>query len=504
MDWLRSRTIATPSKTALIIEDDCWSYDELNGLVNNMVASLASKGVHRGQFAAALMSSSLEYVCLIHALARLGAVLVPLNTRLTSAELAWQIRHVGGEHLIHDSSMSSRVGQLAGELPGIGYIPVSGLLSPTLSPAIEPDRERGLEDLQAIIFTSGTTGHPKGALMTYANQFYSASASAFRLGLRPEDRWLSCLPLYHVGGLAVILRSCLYGTTVVLQERFNVDQIKDAFLNQRINLVSLVPTMLHRLLDPEQRTVWPASLRLVLLGGAAASADLISRCQRLKIPVATTYGLTEAASQVTTLMPAGVLRKPGSVGKPLMFASVRIVGEQGEACPAGQYGEIAVSGPMVMAGYFNDVEASAKALRNGELFTGDIGYLDEDGDLWVVQRRSDVINTGGENVYPAEVETVLAQYPGVAQACVVGIDDAEWGQLVVAMVAPKPKENLDKKQLERFCRQKLASYKLPREFVFVSRLPQTASGKIHRQAVAQTMSEHPAQLVEDGNALRSN
>ena len=239
--------------------------------------------------------------------------------------------------------------------------------------------------------------------------------------------------------------------------------------------------MLYRLL--KEGTRWPATLRLVLLGGAAAAPQLLAEAATAGVPVATTYGLTEAASQVATMLPAGVRRKPGSVGRPLFFTEIRIVNEEEEAQPAGSYGEVVVAGPTVMAGYYRNAAATAETLRDGKLYTGDIGYLDEEGDLWLVQRRSDIIVSGGENVYPVEVETVLRQHPAVEAACVVGVPDPEWGEAVAAMVAPRPERAVTPEELLAFCRERLAGYKLPRHLRLAAQLPQTASGKVARREV---------------------
>jgi O-succinylbenzoic acid--CoA ligase len=257
--------------------------------------------------------------------------------------------------------------------------------------------------------------------------------------------------------------------------------------------------MLHRLL--ETRTHWPATLRLILLGGAAADPDLIHRANQLPrrspftihhslftIPlIAPTYGLSEAASQVATLLPTEAQAKPGSVGKPLLFTTIHIADEQGQTLPAGEIGEVVVQGPTVMSGYWQNAEATTKTIRDGELFTGDLGYLDEDGDLWLVQRRSDLIVTGGENVYPAEVENVLKQHPAVAAACVVGIPHPQWGQQVSALIVPQPGYQPTPEQLTTFARQHLAGYKIPRHIQFTDHLPQTASGKIERRTVQKQL-----------------
>jgi O-succinylbenzoic acid--CoA ligase len=229
-----------------------------------------------------------------------------------------------------------------------------------------------------------------------------------------------------------------------------------------------------------------SNLRLALLGGAAAYPDLVQRALAEGVPVAPTYGLTEAASQVATMRPEETACKPGSVGKPLLFTSVSIWGDEGPL-PPGVPGEIVVNGPTVMSGYINDVEATERVLRPEGLRTGDIGYLDEDGDLWLLDRRVDLIVSGGENVYPAEVERVLLQHPGVAAVCVAGIPHPEWGQQVAAVVVPREKGRLEAADLLAFGRSHLAGYKQPRQIMFADKLPLTSSGKIQRREVARLL-----------------
>jgi len=324
-------------------------------------------------------------------------------------------------------------------------------------------------------------------MLTFGNHLWSANASAYRLGLQTNDRWLSSLPLYHVGGLAVVFRSCLYGTAIVLHSRFDIDAFEASLEEDAVTITSLVPTMLQRLLNARHNRPWPASLRLVLLGGAAAPPELLEQCQAEHLPVTTTYGLTEAASQVATPSLADMLRKPASVGRPLMFTRMRIVDETGATLPPGELGEVIVQGPTVMAGYYCNPQATARTLRDGWLYTGDIGYLDEEGDLWLVQRRSDIVITGGENVYPTEIEAALRRHPAVADACVVGVPDREWGQRVAAMVQLRPSQKLTEAEMADFLREHLAGYKRPRLIEFVESLPQTASGKIERRTIAERL-----------------
>ncbi len=490
VDWLRSRAAVTPERPALYFRGKVIRYGELDQQVEGLAASLWQAGVRPGTRVAALLSNSPAYVALIHGLARLGAVLVPLNPRLVAQELAWPLALTGADFLVSESQTEAVAAAAAP--PGCRRLDAHTLLAQT-APAGEAPWRQGtpLEQIQAIVFTSGTSGRPTGAMLTFGNHFWSATASLYRLGLREDDRWLSCLPLYHVGGLAVVFRCCLYGIPLVLHAHFDVDAFRASLKADGVTLTSLVPTMLHRLLTGSggggPRGGFPASLRLILLGGAAASAELLTHCRDEGIPVATTYGLTEAASQVATQRPQESRHKPGSVGRPLMFITVQVVDEGGKVLPPGEAGEIRVQGPTVMAGYYQDPEATARTLRDGWLHTGDIGYLDEDGDLWLLQRRSDVIVSGGENIYPAEVEAALRQHPAVEEACVVGVPDPEWGERVAAMVQLRPGQQLTPAELDTFLQPRLAGYKRPRLLAFVESLPQTASGKIARRTVAEML-----------------
>jgi o-succinylbenzoate---CoA ligase len=497
IDWLFATAQVRPAAPALIYEEQVWTYTELDNRVAFVAAWLASLGIRGGEHLGVLMTNSPDYVCLIHAAARLGAVLIPLNARLTPAELQWQVEKVRLKLLIYAESTAEK----------------AQTITSCKTVDIAQDKERygslttgtrniDLKAVQAIVFTSGTTGQPKGAKITFGNQFWSATASSWRLGVLPNDHWLLCLPLYHVGGMAIVLRCCLYGTTIILQNGFDLETMRAALEKHPVTLVSLVPTMLYRLMEAD--VTFPDSLRMVLLGGAAATPELVKKCIERNIPVATTYGLTEATSQVATLLPEDVPQKPGSVGKPLMFTSIRILDEHGSSPRPGKYGEIVVSGPTVMAGYFEHEDK--KTLRDGELYTGDIGYLDKDGDLWIVQRRSDLIVSGGENVYPAEVETILRLHPAIEDACVVGTPSAEWGQQVTAAIVLKANTFATADDLIQFCRSKLAGYKCPRRVAFFDRLPQTASGKIHRQAVAERLAQQaeadPAPQPDNENTLK--
>ncbi|MDW8214424.1 MAG: o-succinylbenzoate--CoA ligase [Roseiflexaceae bacterium] len=457
-DWLSAQALARPDGAALIIGAATLTYRALHEQTAAFAARLAAAGVERGMVVGVLLSNRLEAALAVHAAPRLGVTLALLNTRLTPAELDGQVRAAECRVLVCERDTLSAALALPSAPRVLCVDPVD---DPRLTPinrlsgdsAAYRESDIDLDAPFAIIFTSGTTGTPRGAVLTYRAFFASAMASAYRIGVLPHDRWLCVLPIYHVGGLSILLRSCLYGTAVDLWRRFDAPAILERLRSAPVTLISLAPTMLYRLLEQPDAAP-PPHLRLVLLGGAAASPDLLERALEAGWPIATTYGLTEAASQVATALPEEVRRKPGSVGRPLIFTRVRVVDKQGRDQPPGVYGDILVQSPTLMRGYLGAAPLDADAWFP----TGDIGYLDADGDLWVVQRRSDLIISGGENIYPAEVEQVLRQHPAVADIAVVGVPSAEWGQQVgAAIVLRDPTVSIE--EILAFSRTRLAGYK---------------------------------------------
>ena len=489
-DWLTARASASPSKDFLIIGSQRLTFGEAHRRAQALCNSLqVHASVQPADRVALLMPAGRPYVLSLLALMRAGALVVPLNTRLTPTELQWQLKNTACRLVIchqRTSALAARIGDSDGAL--MTFDELARQQQEDILPPMP--RSFALDDDLAIIHSSGTSGRPKGAVLTYGNLYQSALSSAYRLGVLPDDRWLCPLPLYHVGGLSVILRSLLYGTAVELMPtpQFDVDALNRVLTQRPITLVSLAPTMLRRLLDA-RRQAWNPKLRLVLLGGEASSPELLACCRQANIPIAATYGLTEASSQVATAPPRQTRQKPASVGKSLLFTQVRIIDRQGRDAPPKALGEILVKGPTIMRGYDGDPTATRRALRNGWLHTGDIGYWDEDGDLCVVQRRSDLILTGGENVYPREVENALRRHPAIEEAIVVGMTDAEWGQRVAAAIQVKHGKTLSPQDVMRFARQELAGYKIPRQIRFVDTFPRTASGKIQRQAVRKGFDE---------------
>jgi O-succinylbenzoic acid--CoA ligase len=332
------------------------------------------------------------------------------------------------------------------------------------------------DTVMTIIYTSGTTGKPKGVLLTYGNHWSSAVGSALNIGFRENDCWLACLPLFHVGGLSILLKSVIYGMRVVLMEKVDAAALNQAIQERGVTILSVVTKVLTDMVRCLGEGAYPKALRCVLLGGGPAPKPLLEECMKKAIPVYQTYGMTETASQVCTLSSDYMLTKVGSAGKPLFFCQLRIEAN-GEAAPADVPGEIVVKGPNVAKGYFKrDVY-----LEDGWLRTGDIGYVDQEGFLYVLDRRSDLIISGGENIYPAQIEEVLLAHPDIEEAGVVGRKDETWGQAPVAFVRKAERSLVTEEELLMFCSKRLARYKIPQEIQFVDELPRNASNKLLRR-----------------------
>ncbi|MBL8046444.1 MAG: AMP-binding protein, partial [Anaerolineales bacterium] len=321
-DWLNHRAALTPERLALVTSGARWTFRELNERVSGAAVWLQTLGVQSGERVAVLARNSANYVVLVHAISRAGAVLVPLNTRLTPAELAWQINHLSVKLLLTDDAHTQTADALAQPTP-LRVESLSQDFTHHVSRFTFHATSFSLDSIHSILFTSGTTGQPKGAQLTFGNHWWSAVGSALNLGLHADDVWLACLPLFHVGGLSILLRGVIYGIPVVVHESFDAVAVNAAIAAERVTIISVVSAMLQRMLEVGFGAQ-PTSLRCILLGGGPAPRPLLEACAERGLPVVQTYGLTEAASQVATLAPEDALRKLGSAGKPLMPTELKI------------------------------------------------------------------------------------------------------------------------------------------------------------------------------------
>ena len=405
--WLSRAARRRPDRAAV----NELSYAELDAAASGGARTLDARGARAGDRVAIALPPGVDFAVALHAIWRLGAVAVPVDLRDPDAPRA-------GAEVVVDAPLQDAGGD---------------------APLLDT---HDLDAVAAIIHTSGSTGAPKPIALSFGNWLWSALGSGVALGVDPDERWLSALPLTHVGGLSIVVRSAIYATTALVHERWDTEHVLRALREDGVTLVSLVPTTLARLLDAGLRE--PRALRTVLLGGAPIPPALAERARAAGVAVTETYGLTEATSQVTT------------GGPPLFCTRVRIADD----------GEIVVSGPTVAGGR--------------DLHTGDLGELDEHGRLRVTGRKADTIVTGGENVAPAEVEAVLAEHPAVAEAAVYARPDPEWGEAVVATVVLRDGAHAGADELCAHAAARLAPYKVPKAIAFAEALPRTASGKLLR------------------------
>ncbi len=476
-DVLADRVAATPDRLALVdaASGETWSYVDLDATVGNLAEQFVAAGVTGGDRVPLLIETSVEAVRAIHALTRVGAIPAPLDVTLDPDELRRRVEVVDANHLVCVADIEKAAITAAGRSVDPIALGDADRVPPVRSHGASeiPETERAPDDPAVAMFTSGTTGPAKAVILTGRNLRASAVASAFRLGVTPEDRWLCPLPIYHMGGLAPVLRSALYGTAVVIQQGFDPERTARVTHEHDVTGISLVPTVLHRMFEADASLA--PSLRFVLLGGAAAADSLIDACEKRGVPVYPTYGTTETASQVATATPEEAFEHEGTVGQPLLETEVRIV-DDGTEQSVGETGEIVVEGPTVTPGYLG---GDGSAFCSHGLRTGDLGYRDEEGRLYVVGRADDLIVTGGENVPAGEVEATLREHPEVGDAAVVGLDDEEWGERVAALVVPA----VDTDGLRVFCRERLAGFKTPKAIESAPALPRTPSGTVDREAV---------------------
>ena len=461
-DWLAARAEQDPSGLCLIADGERVSFADLDEQVARAAGALVAAGVRNGSRVALWGAHDLATIRAMWAIPRAGAVLLPLNTRLTEREAS---------HQVVDAAVSLVLGHSRQPALGIRSVDLDELAAGRPYRGEPPH----VDAPHSVVYTSGTGGDPKGVVLTWANFEAAAAASAEVLQHSRKDRWLAVLPLYHVGGMSILIRSARQGGAVVL-DWFEPGRVAAHLREDHITLVSLVPTMLFRLLEVDPGPF--PDLRAVLLGGGPVSEALLARAAAGRVPVLSTYGLTEAASQVATVPLAAALARHRAV-EPVPGMELRIVDVNGGEVAAGTAGGVQIRGAAVSPGYLHDRLRSPGAWFT----TGDLGRLDGDHRLEILGRADDMIITGGENVYPVEIEAALEDHPAVVEAAVFGIEDPEWGQIVAAcVVAP----DLAQPDLDRFVRSRLAGFKIPTRWSFVSTIPRTGLGKIDRARLRDT------------------
>ncbi len=486
-----------PERIALIEGDRKVTYSEYNRLVNRYANGLQNLGVKPGDHVAVWMYNSIELTALMFAITKAGATAVPLNFRYTAQDAAYVIDQSDAVAVAAGPEFTDLLAKIRQELPKVrSYILSAGSLGEgslsleALQQASdrEPIHPVDMLDPAIILYTSGTTGQPKGAVLSHLAVVTNALTMPMVAGFRSGDVYLNAVPLFHVGFICFFLAHILVGGSVVIMRAFDPAGAARAIESHKVTTVWFVPTMAISFLSQEGFADYDfSSLRIWNSGGAILPTELRARIMRSfpKARINDVFGMTETASVTTLLPPEDGLRKTACVGLPIPTVEVRVVDEEDRDVPEGTPGEIAYRGPTIMTEYYKMPEATARAMRNGWFHAGDVVRQDEEGFVYVLDRKTDMIISGGENIYPREVEEVLFQHPAVLEVAVIGVADEHWGEAVKAVVALKPGQEASAEELISFCADRLARYKKPRSVEFVPALPRNASGKVLKTSLRQ-------------------
>ncbi|MFC8127389.1 o-succinylbenzoate--CoA ligase [Streptomyces sp. NPDC057302] len=488
--WPARRARKTPHRTALTHEGRTISYADLHTRVLRLAHALRARGVRRGDRVAYLGPNHPAFLETFFATGTLGAVFVPLNTRLTASELAYQLADAGARTLIHSPTHAGAVAELRQAAIQVDLVVEVGAdyeeFTAHSAPAEEPlDEAVGGDDVCLLMYTSGTTGRPKGAMLTHANLTWNAVNVLIDADLTTDTVALVSAPLFHAAALGMLtLPTLLKGGHCVLVESFDPAQTLGLVERHRVNTMFGVPTMYEHLTrEPRWQGADLSSLRILMCGGAPVPTPLIEAYAKRGLAFQQGYGMTEAAPGVLYLDAEHAERKAGSAGVPHFFTDVRVVRPDLSPAAIGETGEVLVRGPHVTAGYWQLPDESAAAFADGWFRTGDAARVDDDGFVTIADRLKDMIISGGENIYPAEVESALLAHPDVVECAVIGVPDARWGEVPRAVVVAREGTDPAPDDVLGFLSGRLAKYKIPKSVVSVRALPRTASGKLHKPSL---------------------
>ncbi|MGD0623709.1 MAG: long-chain fatty acid--CoA ligase [Thermodesulfobacteriota bacterium] len=496
MNWsyvLERNAEEFPDKEAIVFGEQRSTYKGLQGRVDALAKGLQELGITRGDIVGILLLNCPEYMEITFAVNKLGGIWLPLNYRLASAELAYILNHSEAKMLISEAEFDPVIRGVRQDIPGVkkficlgkevprGWESYDLLLEANRGGKV-PHASVELDDLHRLMYTSGTTAHPKGVMITYGNLYWKNISHIMMFNITPEDKTLVVGPLYHVGGMDLPATGTLYaGGSLVILRKFEPIPVLEAIHKERATNTWFAPTMVNMLFqEPTFDRYDVSSIRFIIDGGEKMPLPLINKIKE-KFPkawFADAYGLTETVSGDTFLSRDQMIKKIGSVGKPVVQLRVRVVDEEGKDVPAGALGEIVLRGPKVFKGYWKNPEATVEAIKNGWFHTGDIGTLDAEGYLYIVDRKKDIIISGGENIASLEVERVIYELPQVLETAVVGIPHPKWQEIPIAYVVVKKGETIKAEAVIEHCSKKLARFKVPKMVEFIDALPRNPSGKV--------------------------
>ncbi len=518
-EFLMISAAIVPDRTAMVFEGKRTTFEELQSRVNRLASALEALGVSAGDRIAVLQVNTDSVIETYFAAAKLDAVFVPLNFRARADEVAYMVNDSGPKALLVGGRYMDMVESISPQLESVEHIvamdePKDGWLS--YPDMIENSEEADLwplsddDDLSVLMFTAGTTGFPKGVMLSH-NSFSSYILSNVSpADPEVEESNILTVPLYHIAGMQAMMSAIYGGRSLIIQRQFEAREWMKLVETERADRAMVVPTMLKMLMDHEEFHKHDmSSLQVITYGAAPMPVEVIRRAI-VEFPNAqfiNAFGQTETAATITMLPPEDhvlngspeeverKLRRLASIGKPLADVEVRIVDENGEDVPDRETGEIVARGDRLMKGYWGQESATAETIRNGWLFTGDLGYMDEDGYIFLAGRARDFIKRGGEMISPEEVEQVLHSHPDIDEAAIIGVPDLDWGERVRALVVARPGREVDESDVIEFCRQRMASFKKPESVVVLSELPRNPLGKVLKRVLRD---EHSYPVEEGG------
>lgn len=487
------------------------TYGDLFERVKRTAGGLRALGIGRGDVVAHLLYNRPEFLESMFAVNYVGGIFLPLNWRLAGDEIAYIVHHAGAKMVISEPELVPVVEGVRDRLGVDHFVSVGAVegwraFEELRVANVPPMEEVDGDDVHRLMYTSGTTARPKGVMITYANLYWKNIAHVVEFGITAADRGLVCGPLYHVGALDLTTTTLLYaGGAVEILRKFDAGAVLEALERGRATNVWLAPAMVNQVVNhPDVTKRDLGSVRFIIDGGEKMPLPLIQRVLECfpSTWFADAYGLTETVSGDTFLDKGKTVEKLGSVGKPCLHMEVAIVDDEDQPVPSGQTGEIVLRGPKVFKGYWKDPEATATACRNGWFHTGDIGFIDRDGFLYISDRKKDMIISGGENIASPEVERVLYEHEAVLEAAVVGCPDERWGEVPGAFVVLKPGYAVTEEDLRRFCQERLAKFKVPRYVFFAEELPRNPSGKVLKRVLRDQVRQQLGTPSEHDGAKR--
>ena len=495
---LRQRATVSPQLEAYVEPSTNvrMNYTEMNALANRCANMLTSLGIGEGDRVGLLMPNSVEFCCLFYGAAKIGAVAVPLNTRLAAPELDFILSDSGSTVVIYGAALAAVVDAIKADVDSSctvsHWVPAGGstdALGEHLSAAAadEPAGECGGADNLFIMYTSGTTGHPKGVVHTHDSVHSAASSWASTIDVRYQDRLLLPLPMFHVAALTTVIFCAMRGVSLISMPQFDATKVWSLIVDERVSIGGAVPAILNFMRQvPEFAELNAPDFRYFITGGAPMPAALIEMYAAKNMEVVQGYALTESCGGGTLLLSDDALRKAGSAGRATMFTDVRVRSDDGVISERGE-GEVVIKSDILLKEYWNRPDATLAAFDNGWFRTGDIGEIDDEGYLYIKDRLKDMIISGGENIYPAEIESVIIGIPGVDEVAVIGLADEKWGEIACAIVVADQSE-VSEQQIVEFCGTRLARYKLPKKVIFAEAVPRNPTGKILKRVLRDQYS----------------